>query len=94
MSADRSRRISKSGGNTVAPAALAAQFGTDAVRWWLLRDVPRTGDTDLTVARLVARADDELANGIGNLVNRVVAMVARYRGGIVPAIPDGGSAAS
>ena len=82
-------KISKSGGNTVDPAALAAEFGTDAVRWWLLRDVPRTGDTDFTVGRLVARANDELANGIGNLVNRVVAMVARYRGGFVPAIPDG-----
>jgi methionyl-tRNA synthetase len=84
------RKISKSGGTTVDPAALAAEVGTDAVRWWLLRDVPRTGDTDFTVGRLVARANDELANGIGNLVNRVVAMVARYRGGIVPVIPAGG----
>ena len=44
-------KISKSGGNTVDPAALAAQFGPDAVRWWLLRAVPRTGDTDFTVGR-------------------------------------------
>ncbi len=84
------RKISKSGGSTVDPAELAAEFGSDAVRWWLLRDVPRTGDTDFTVDRLVARANDELANGIGNLVNRVVAMVARYRGGLVPSIPAGG----
>src|ERR1022692_241477 len=60
------RKISKSGGTTVDPAELAAQYGSDAVRWWLLRDVPRAGDTDFTAGRLVARANDELANGIGN----------------------------
>ena len=42
------------------------------MRWWLLREVPRAGDADFTVERLIARADDELANGFGNLVNRVV----------------------
>ena len=82
------RRISKSSGTTVDPAALAAEYGTDAVRWWLLREVPRTGDADFTAGRLIARADDELANGIGNLVNRVVAMVARYRDGLVLAVTD------
>jgi methionyl-tRNA synthetase len=54
------------------------------VRWWLLRDVPRVGDTDFTAGRLVARADGELANGIGNLVHRVTSMVHRYRDGVVP----------
>jgi methionyl-tRNA synthetase len=54
------------------------------VRWWLLREVPRVGDADFTVERLTARADDELANGLGNLVNRVVAMIHRYRGGRIP----------
>ena len=79
------RKLSKSSGNVVDPVALAERFGTDAVRWWLLRDVPRVGDADFTVARLVARADEDLANGLGNLVNRVVSMVHRYRGGHVPA---------
>ena len=79
------RKISKSGGTTVDPAALAADYGTDAVRWWLLRDVPRIGDADFTRERLVSRGNDELVNGIGNLVNRVLAMVRRYRGGLVPA---------
>jgi methionyl-tRNA synthetase len=81
------RKISKSSGGGADPAALAAEYGTDAVRWWLLREVPRVGDTDFTVDRLIARADHELANGIGNLVNRVVAMIHRYRGGRVPAVP-------
>jgi methionyl-tRNA synthetase len=78
------RKISKSGGVTVDPAALTGRYGTDAVRWWLLREVPRVGDADFTLGRLVGRADDELANGLGNLVNRVVAMIHRYRGGRVP----------
>jgi methionyl-tRNA synthetase len=65
------QKISKSGGVTVDPTALTRQYGTDAVRWWLLREVPRLGDTDFTEARLVGRANDELANGLGNLVSRV-----------------------
>src|SRR5713226_5006708 len=75
------------------PAALAAEYGADAVRWWLLREVPRVGDADFSVERLVARADDELANGLGNLVNRVVAMIGRYRAGRIPGpapVPPGG----
>jgi len=68
-------------GSVAEPAALASQFGTDAVRWWLLREVPRVGDADFTVARLIARANDDLANGLGNLVSRVISMVHRYRQG-------------
>src|SRR5262249_23311254 len=79
------RKISKSGGASVDPAALACEYGTDAIRWWLLRDVPRIRDADFTRERLVHRANDELAHGIGNLVNRVVAMVGKYRDGVVPA---------
>ncbi|GAA0553467.1 methionine--tRNA ligase [Actinomadura livida] len=79
------QKISKSGGATVDPVALVREYGVDAVRWWLLREVPKAGDADFTVERLVARADDELANGLGNLVNRVVSMVHRYRDGVVPA---------
>ena len=78
------RRISKSSGVSVDPAALAHEYGTDALRWWLLRDVPRIGDADFTTERLIRRADDELAHGIGNLVNRVVAMVGKYRDAVLP----------
>jgi methionyl-tRNA synthetase len=87
------RKISKSSGSGADPAALAAEYGADAVRWWLLREVPRVGDADFTVERLIARADDELANGLGNLVNRVIAMIGRYRDGRVPGpapVPAGG----
>jgi methionyl-tRNA synthetase len=85
------QKISKSAGGTVDPAALAEEFGSDAVRWWLLREVSRVGDTDFTVERLVARANDELANGLGNLVNRVVSMIHRYRDGHIPDDPFGGT---
>jgi methionyl-tRNA synthetase len=80
-------KISKSRGPAADPAELAARYGTDALRWWLLREVPRAGNTDFTAGRLVARANDELANGIGNLVNRVVTMIHRYRHGHIPAPP-------
>ncbi|MFJ2236183.1 methionine--tRNA ligase [Streptomyces sp. NPDC087859] len=80
------RKISKSGnGTAVDPVSLAADYGTDAVRWWLLRDVPRVGDADFTTERLIARADADFAGGLGNLVHRIVTMVHRYRGGVVPA---------
>lgn len=80
------RKISKSAGGAQDPAELVARYGEDAVRWWLLREVPRVGDVDFTEERLVARFDEELANGVGNLVNRVVTMVHRFCDGQVPAV--------
>lgn len=77
------------GRTSVDPAELTAAYGTDAVRWWLLRDVPRVGDADFTAERLVARADADLAGGLGNLVFRVVTMIHHYRDGHVPSAPPG-----
>ncbi|MEU8004785.1 methionine--tRNA ligase [Catellatospora sp. NPDC049111] len=86
------RKISKSSGATVDPVALAETYGTDALRCWLLREVPRVGDADFTVSRLVARANEDLAGGAGNLVNRIVTMAHRFRAGrvdlTVPAAAD------
>ncbi|GAA4696885.1 methionine--tRNA ligase [Phytohabitans rumicis] len=81
------KKISKSSGTAVDPVSLVERYGTDALRWWLLREVPRVGDADFTVDKLVARANRDLANDLGNLVNRVVSMVHRYRGGRLPAYP-------
>jgi len=78
------RKISKSAGTTIDPAELVDEFGTDAVRWWLLRDVPRVGDADFTRERLIARSNTDLAGGLGNLVNRVVSLIHRYCDGRVP----------
>jgi methionyl-tRNA synthetase len=71
------RKISKSGGaaGLADPVELVGRYGTDAVRWWLLRDVPRVGDADFTAERLVERANQDLANGLGNLVSRVTSLV-------------------
>ena len=74
------------GEETADPVALVDRYGTDAVRWWLLSEVPRVGDADFTAARLVARANADLANGIGNLVSRVVTLAHRYRQGTVPPV--------
>jgi methionyl-tRNA synthetase len=83
-------KISKSARNTVDPAGLSEWHGSDAVRWWLLSDVAKVGETDFTEERLVDRANTDLANGLGNLVNRSLTVVAKYRNGIVPpATPDG-----
>ena len=81
------RRISKSAPagapERTDPAALSGSYGADAVRWWLLRDVPRVGDTDFTAGKLIARANNDLANGIGNLISRVVSLAHVYRDGAV-----------
>ncbi len=69
------RKLSKSLGNAVAPEGLAARYGTDALRWWLVRDVPRTGAADFREPQLARRAN-ELADGLGNLVSRTVSLAA------------------
>jgi methionyl-tRNA synthetase len=70
----RGRKIGKSLGNTVDPGDLVERYGTDAVRWWLASEVPRVGETDFTEERLVAAVNRDLANGAGNLVQRVLAL--------------------
>jgi methionyl-tRNA synthetase len=75
------RRLSKSSESRLDPFDLASRYGQDALRWWCVRDVPRSGDVDFREELLAARAD-ELANQLGNLVARTVGLVARSR-------PDG-----
>jgi methionyl-tRNA synthetase len=76
-------KISKSAGNAEDPADIVAQYGSDSLRWWFLSEVARAGDTDYTAERMVARANEDLANNLGNFVNRSISMVNRYRGGKV-----------
>jgi methionyl-tRNA synthetase len=82
-------KLSKSAGITVDPQRLVDDVGTDALRWWFARDVSAVTDTDFTVARLVARANQDLANGLGNVTKRIVTLVRRLRGGCVPAVDAG-----
>jgi methionyl-tRNA synthetase len=79
---ENGRKLGKSLGNLVAPTTLIERYGADAVRWWLVRDVRRVGDTDFRDELLVARTNSELANELGNLVNRTVSLARKYR-------PDG-----
>jgi methionyl-tRNA synthetase len=72
------RKLSKSGGGGHDPIEVAARFGSDALRWWFLRDVPRTGEADFRPERVEARAR-QLGNGLGNLINRVIGLLVRVR---------------
>ncbi|MCT2583612.1 methionine--tRNA ligase [Actinophytocola gossypii] len=82
------RKLGKSLGNAIDPLTVVDTCGTDALRWWLVRDVPRVGDADYTTDRLVTRYHEDLANGLGNLVHRTVSMIHKYRAGTVPTLPE------
>lgn len=72
------QKLSKSRATRSDPAALAGRYGTDALRWWFLRNVPRAGDAGFREEQLAARAN-ELADDLGNLVNRTITLVNRFR---------------
>jgi methionyl-tRNA synthetase len=76
-------KMSKSLGNVVDPLELREEFGTDALRWYLLREMPTGSDASYTPERFLTRYD-ELANVLGNLASRVISMILRYRDGTVP----------
>lgn len=79
-------KMSKSRGNVIDPLQLVAEYGNDATRYWLLREMPRTSDGDFTYDRLIGRYNQDLANDLGNLINRSVSMLHRYRDGVVPTV--------
>jgi methionyl-tRNA synthetase len=77
-------KVSKSLGNVVDPFEMVREYGQDAVRYFLLRGVNPITDTDFTLENFEARYNADLANDLGNLVNRTVSMIGRYRSGIIP----------
>jgi methionyl-tRNA synthetase len=82
-------KMSKSLGNVLDPFAAIERYGADALRFYLLRDVPFGQDGSVSSAAFEQRYESELANELGNLAGRTLAMVARYRDGLVPAVaPD------
>ncbi len=80
------RKMSKSLGNVLDPFEVMEQYGTDALRFYLMRDVPFGSDGAVGMEGVRIRYDSELANEYGNLASRTIAMVRRYRDGVVPAV--------
>jgi len=78
------QKMSKSLGNVVDPVAVIDEWGVDAFRYYVLRELDIGPDGNWTDAGFAARYNAELANGLGNLLNRTLAMLKRYRAGIVP----------
>jgi len=81
-------KMSKTTGNIVDPVAVINEWGVDAFRFYAVRELDIGPDGNWTDAGFKARYQSELANGLGNLVNRSLSMLKRYRGGVVPARSD------
>lgn len=77
-------KMSKSRGNVMYADDLADLFGVDAVRYYVLSEMPFASDGNITYETIISRFNSELANTLGNLVNRTVAMVDKYFGGVIP----------
>nr|MBI3612823.1 methionine--tRNA ligase [Nitrospirota bacterium] len=82
-------KMSKSRGNVVDPYAIVDEFGADAFRYFLLREVPFGQDGDFSVQALSRRTNSDLANGIGNLLSRTLTMIDRNCDGAIPDVPQG-----
>lgn len=78
------QKLSKSLGNVIDPINLVDSVGVDTVRFYLVRNLSFASDGDFSRASLLRHYNDELGNDLGNLLNRVVQMVKRYRKGVVP----------
>jgi len=80
----RGAKMSKSTGNALNPLDLVDQFGSDAFRYFLMREMNVGQDSDFTLEQFLARYNGELANNLGNLVNRTLNMTTRFAEGVVP----------
>jgi methionyl-tRNA synthetase len=83
----RGEKMSKTRGNVLDPDEAVRLFGVDGIRYLVLREIPFDRDADITLHGLVRRYNADLANDLGNLVNRTVSMSARYLSGALPPLP-------
>ncbi|WP_143789503.1 class I tRNA ligase family protein, partial [Oenococcus oeni] len=77
-------KMSKSKGNVVYPETLESRYGLDAVRYYLLRSMPFGNDGVFSPEDFVNRVNFDLANDLGNLLNRTISMINRYDNGLIP----------
>lgn len=78
-------KMSKSKGNVIYAGEMVKRFGADATRYYMLSEMPFAADGSISYETFIDRYNTDLANTLGNLVNRTVAMVNKYFGGVVPA---------
>ena len=86
-------KMSKSRGNVVRPSPIAEVVGTDALRYFLMREITFGQDGSFSYDALIGRYNADLANGLGNLASRTLTMIHQYRGGVVPDSPGLGDIA-
>lgn len=85
----RDGKMSKSKGNVVYPEMIVERYGLDALRYYLMRAVPFGNDGIFTPEDFIGKINFDLANDLGNLLNRTVAMINKYRGGQIPELKSG-----
>ena len=79
-------KMSKTKGNTIDPELVVSAIGSDAFRYFVLREIPFGSDGDFSVSALMARVNGELGNDYGNLLNRTLAMLQKFRNSVIPDI--------
>lgn len=88
------QKIGKSLGNSIDPFILAERFGADSLRYFLLREASFGSDFSYSLEKIIGRHNNDLGNDLGNLMRRSLAMLAKYRGGVVPTVDSASEFAS